>query len=88
MAAVMVGGMIGSAKGRAGAGVALGAFLGWIGVIIIACLKPSQEVQVARAAQQLAIQRQAQELVASAPQQYCFRCGRPAAVHGPEGQCP
>lgn len=38
-----VGAMIGSGKGMGGAGFALGLFLGPIGVIIAACLKPDTE---------------------------------------------
>jgi hypothetical protein len=38
IAAIVVAGLIGSSKNKAGTGVALGLLLGWIGVIIAACL--------------------------------------------------
>jgi|GEM_PF-520475 len=50
--ATVLGGVIGERKGRTGAGVALGLFLGWVGVIIIAVMQPSEEVQRKRREEQ------------------------------------
>lgn len=88
--AIVVGGLIGNNKGRTAEGILLSIFLTWLGVIIIALMKPSHSVQVQRAADQLDIQQQAQMLAiqrqVNAPD--CTRCGRPAAEHGQVGQCP
>ncbi len=51
--------VIGSHKGRAGAGLLLGLLLGVIGLIITACLRPSHTVQVERERERLAVQREA-----------------------------
>lgn len=44
----IIGGLIGSGKGKGGAGFVLGALLGILGVIIIAILEPTPEVQAQR----------------------------------------
>ena len=43
IASAIAAGVVGSAKGRAGAGWALGIFLGIIGLFIIAVLPPKEE---------------------------------------------
>ncbi|MCX7021208.1 MAG: zinc-ribbon domain-containing protein [bacterium] len=43
-----VAGIIGEGKGKRGAGIALGLFLSWLGVIIIACLPLSDDAMRAR----------------------------------------
>ena len=45
VAAIIVAGQIGKAKGREGLGYALGVLLGWIGVIIILCFSKTIEKQ-------------------------------------------
>jgi hypothetical protein len=55
---------IGSAKGRGGTGMALGVFLGLLGLIIIACMSATYEVQVEREAQQIRARADAERLVA------------------------
>ena len=45
---LIVGTVIGNSKGHTAAGFWLAFFLGWIGVIIVACMKPSFEAQVRR----------------------------------------
>ena len=51
--------IIGSHKGRTGAGLLLGLLLGLVGLIITACLRPSHAVQVEREKERLAVQREA-----------------------------
>jgi hypothetical protein len=41
--AVLVGGIVGSNKGKTGKGIILSVLLSWLGVIIIAVLQPSSE---------------------------------------------
>jgi hypothetical protein len=55
----LIGTAIGKGKGRAGAGWWLGFLLGIIGVIIIACLSPTQEHKVKEAQRQYEIQAEA-----------------------------
>ncbi len=55
----LIGQAIGKGKGRASAGWWLGFLLGIIGVIIIACLRPDREAQVAAAQRQYEIQAEA-----------------------------
>jgi hypothetical protein len=43
---IIVATAIGGGKGRAGAGFALGLLLTWLGVIIIAFMKPNEKVQI------------------------------------------
>ncbi len=45
IAPIIVAGKMGSRKGRGGLGVLLGVILGWIGVIIIAVIEPTPDVQ-------------------------------------------
>ena len=49
---IILGAALGSQKGRAGLGVALGIFLGWIGVGIIAVISPTLEARRATALSQ------------------------------------
>lgn len=51
--------IIGSYKGRTGTGVLLGALLGVIGVIVIACLPATYEIKVEREARRQQIQEAA-----------------------------
>lgn len=46
-------------KGRADSGVGIGLLLGWIGVIIIALIPPTREMQVRRERERQQIQREA-----------------------------
>jgi len=59
VAAIFVAGAIGNRKGRPGTGFLLGLFLGWIGVIIIACIPPTREMLVQRERERQQIQREA-----------------------------
>jgi hypothetical protein len=61
VAAIFVAGAIGNRKGRPGTGFLLGLFLGWIGVVIIACIPPTREMLVLRERERLQIQREAAE---------------------------
>jgi hypothetical protein len=58
---------IGGRKGRGGTGFLLGFLLGFIGVIIIACMKPTQEEQIRRAQEQMSVQYAAQQRMLSQP---------------------
>jgi hypothetical protein len=44
----VVGGIVGNRKGRVALGIMLGVLLGWIGVIIIAIVRPTQAELVRR----------------------------------------
>jgi hypothetical protein len=55
----LIGWGIGKGKGRAGAGWWLGFLLGIIGVIIIACLSPTDEYRVRQAQRQWELQAEA-----------------------------
>ena len=59
VAAIFAASAIGNRKGRPGAGFLLGLFLGWIGVIIIACIPPTREMLVQRERERQQIQREA-----------------------------
>jgi hypothetical protein len=59
VAAIFAAGAIGNRKGRPGTGFLLGLFLGWIGVIIIACIPPTREMLVQRERERQQIQREA-----------------------------
>jgi MFS family permease len=59
--AIFAAGTIGNRRGRPGTGFLLGLFLGWIGVIIIAFIPPTRDVQVQRERERLQIQREAAE---------------------------
>lgn len=43
LSAVVVGGLVGSNKGKTGTGIVLSLLLSWVGVIIVAVLQPSPE---------------------------------------------
>jgi uncharacterized membrane protein YeaQ/YmgE (transglycosylase-associated protein family) len=53
------GSAVGKSKGRSGQGFWLGALLGIIGVIIIACLRPDREALIRREQENLRIQQEA-----------------------------
>jgi hypothetical protein len=53
--------LIGKSKGPLSDGFLLSLFLTWIGVVIIACLKPSFDVQVRRERERQAVLRAASE---------------------------
>lgn len=57
--ATLVGGLVGSRKGRGGLGALLGFLLGWIGVLIIALMKPSPDFEKQQAAAQAQVLREA-----------------------------
>jgi len=58
--AAIVAARIGSRrKGRPNLGLILGLLLGWIGVIIIACVPPTRDMLVLRERERLQIQREA-----------------------------
>ncbi len=58
--ATIVAARIGSRrKGRPNLGLILGLLLGWIGVIIIACVPPTRDMLVLRERERLQIQREA-----------------------------
>lgn len=59
--AIFAAGAIGNRRGRPGTGFLLGLFLGWIGVIVIACIPPTREMLVLRERERLQIQREAAE---------------------------
>jgi hypothetical protein len=59
VAATIVGAFVGDYKGRTWTGVLLGFFLGWIGVIITACLPPTQEKRVQRMQRDMHLQDEA-----------------------------
>ena len=59
--ATIIATVIGSRKGRGGTGFLLGLPARFIGVIIIACMKPTQEEQIRRAQEQMNIQYAAQQ---------------------------
>jgi hypothetical protein len=59
LTAIFTAGAIGNRKGRPLAGFLLGLLLGWIGVIIIAVLPPTRDMQVQRERERLQIQREA-----------------------------
>jgi hypothetical protein len=52
---------IGRHKGRTWTGFVLGLILGWVGVIIIAVIRPTREKLVQRERERLAIQQEARE---------------------------
>jgi hypothetical protein len=82
----LIGQAIGKPKGRAAAGWWLGFLLGIIGVIIIACLPRSREVQVAEAQRQYEIQAEAARRAGCPyppPQPYA-----PYPAYPPQGQQP
>lgn len=51
--------LIGRHKGRTGTGFLLGVLLGWIGVIIIAVIRPTHDALVRRERERLQVQREA-----------------------------
>lgn len=57
--ATLVGGLVGSRKGRGGLGALLGFLLGWIGVLIIAIMKPSQQFEEQKSIAQAKVLREA-----------------------------
>lgn len=57
--AVVVATIVGGRKGRRGAGFALGLFLSWIGVVIIAVMPPTHDMLVLREEERLQVQREA-----------------------------
>lgn len=67
VASIIVGTLVGSHKGRGGTGFVLALLLGWIGVIIVACLSPSPDEQVRRMQQQMFIQQEAQRRMLAQP---------------------
>jgi len=67
LASIIVGTLVGSRKGRGGTGFVLALLLGWIGVIITACLSPTIEEQTRRAQQQMQIQQMAQQRMLAQP---------------------
>ena len=56
----VVGGVVGNHKGRVALGIVLGVLLGWIGVIIIAFVRPTQAELLRRERQRMLTQQQAQ----------------------------
>jgi hypothetical protein len=60
IASTIVGTLIGQAKGYTSTGVVLGLILGWIGVIILACMSPSDEKRVERMQRDMALREEAQ----------------------------
>jgi hypothetical protein len=63
IAALIVATIIGNNKGRAGLGFVLGLLLGWIGVIVIACVPPTQEARIRRAQRDMQVQAAAQRRI-------------------------
>jgi hypothetical protein len=59
LTAIFAASAIGNRKGRPGTGFLLGLLLGWIGVIIIAVIPPTHDMQVQRERERLQIQREA-----------------------------
>ena len=55
----IIGGLIGSRKGHVALGIVLGVLLGWIGVIIIACVRPTQAELVRRNRDRMLARQQA-----------------------------
>lgn len=96
----VVGGVVGNRKGHMGLGIVLGVLLGWIGVIIIAFVRPTQAELLRRERERTLAQRQAfaqfrPQQQWQPPQQQqpppagnCYRCGQPTAAHGPDLSCP
>jgi len=79
----LIGTAIGKGKGRAGAGWWLGFLLGIIGVIIIACLSPTEEHKVQQAQRQYEIQAEAAR---RAGYQYPPQPYAPYSPYPPQGQ--
>ena len=78
----LIGTAIGKGKGRADAGWWLGFLLGIVGVIIIACLSPTEEHKVQQAQRQYEIQAEAARRVG-----YQYP-PKPYAPYSPPGQDP
>lgn len=98
----IIGGLVGSRKGHVALGIVLGVLLGWIGVIIIAFVRPTQAELVRRERDRMLARHQARAQFPPPqwqPQQWqpsqqtgpagnCYRCGQPAAAHSPDLRCP
>jgi hypothetical protein len=100
----VIGGLVGSRKGLVALGIVLGVLLGWIGVIIIAFVRPTQAELVRREHERMLARQQARAQFPPPqqwqpqnqwlpPQQtppagYCYRCGQPTAAHSPDLRCP
>lgn len=56
----VIGGLVGNRKGHVALGIVLGVLLGWIGVIIIAFVSPTQAELARRQRARMLIQQQAQ----------------------------
>jgi hypothetical protein len=94
----VIGGLVGSRKGHVALGIVLGVLLGWIGVIIIAFVRPTQ-AELARRERERMLARQQARAQFLPPQQWspppqtpppgnCYRCGQPTAAHSPDLRCP
>lgn len=94
----VIGGLVGSRKGHVALGIVLGVLLGWIGVIIIAFVRPTQAELVRRERERMLARQQAraqflppqqwQPPQQMPPASHCYRCGQPATAHTADLRCP
>jgi hypothetical protein len=67
IASTIVGSIVGDSKGRGWPGTLLGFLLGWIGVIIIACMSPTDAKRIERMQRDMQLQYVAQQRMLGQP---------------------